>query len=290
MRRGIVPFLVLACVIASLLVVGCTNQAATAVNAGKDFDKSEDPVLLVYCGAGMKDPMEEIADLYRKERGIGIEYTYGNAAQLLSQIELLQSGDAYMPGARSYIQTAIDKGYVDRSVDVVYHVLIIAVPKGNPANITTLQDLARPGVRVALGEPDGPAIGKAAKKMLQRDGLWEAVNANTVVTAATVNELVVYLELNQADATIIWEDLFNPLTMDIVEIPEEMGVVNIVPIGSLNFSDNHSLADDFMNFVASDEATAIFTRHGFTTYPSAKYGDARENSNAQVYGTTLQES
>ena len=36
-----------------------------------------------------------------------------------------------------------------------------------------------------------------------------------VVTAATVNELVVYLEMGQADATIIWEDLYNPMTMDI---------------------------------------------------------------------------
>lgn len=276
MRKGILTFCVLACVVAALFACGCTDQAATVHNiqGTKLSDDAEDPVLLVYCGAGMKDPMEEIAGLYRQERGVGIEYTYGNAAQLLSQIELLQSGDAYMPGARPYIQTAIDKGYVNRSVDVVYHVLIIAVPKGNPANITNLSDLTRPGVRVALGEPDGPAIGKAAQKMLQRDGLWEAVNANTVVTAATVNELVVYLEMGQADATIIWEDLYNPMTMDIVEIPKEMGVVDIVPIGSLNCSQNPSQADDFVNFVASDEAKAIFTKHGFTTYPSGKYGDA----------------
>ena len=109
---------------------------------------------------------------------------------------------------------------MNRSVDVVYHVMIIAVPKGNPADFTTIDDLAGPGVRGgALGEPDGPAVGKAAKKMLERDGLWEAVNANTGVTAATVNELVVYLEMGQADATVICEDLFNPVTMDLVEIP-----------------------------------------------------------------------
>jgi molybdate transport system substrate-binding protein len=275
MKKGILTFCILACAIAALVVCGCTNQAATVqkVHDMETDSPESSEVLLVYCAAGMKDPMEEIADLYQKERGVSIEYTHGNAAQLLSQIELLQSGDAYMPGARPYIQTAIDKGYVNRSVDVVYHVMIIAVPKGNPADITSIQDLARPGVRVALGEPDGPAVGKAAKKMLERDGQWEAVNANTVVTAATVNELVVYLEMGQADATIIWEDLYNPVTMDIVEIPEDMGVVDVVPIGSLVFSKNPEIADDFIHYVSSDAVKVIFTKHGFTTYPAEKYGD-----------------
>ncbi|HQC12288.1 MAG TPA: molybdate ABC transporter substrate-binding protein [Methanoregulaceae archaeon] len=277
MNKGVFLFLAIACATSILMVCGCTDQAATVQKIpGQELSVSEqpkDPQLLVYCAAGMKDPMEEIAELYGKETGTVIEYTHGNAAQLLSQIELLQSGDAYMPGARPYIQTAIDKGYVNRSVDVVYHVMIIAVPKGNPADITSIQDLARPGVRVALGEPDGPAVGKAAKKMLERDGLWEAVNANTVVTAATVNELVVYLEMGQADATIIWEDLYNPGTMDIVEIPEDMGVVDVVPIGSLVFSKNPEIADDFIHYVSSDQAKEIFTKHGFTTYPAEKYGD-----------------
>lgn len=277
MNKGVFLFLAIACATSILMVCGCTDQAAAVQKIpGQELSVSEqpkDPQLLVYCAAGMKDPMEEIAELYGKETGTVIEYTHGNAAQLLSQIELLQSGDAYMPGARPYIQTAIDKGYVNRSVDVVYHVMIIAVPKGNPADITSIQDLARPGVRVALGEPDGPAVGKAAKKMLERDGLWEAVNANTVVTAATVNELVVYLEMGQADATIIWEDLYNPGTMDIVEIPEDMGVVDVVPIGSLVFSKNPEIADDFIHYVSSDQAKEIFTKHGFTTYPAEKYGD-----------------
>lgn len=275
MKKSILTFCILACAIAALVVCGCTDQAATVqkVHDMETDSLESSEVLLVYCAAGMKEPMEEIAELYRKETGTVIEYTHGNAAQLLSQIELLQSGDAYMPGARPYIQTAIDKGYVNRSVDVVYHVMIIAVPKGNPANITSIQDLTRPGVRLALGEPDGPAVGKAAKKMLERDGLWEAVNANTVVTAATVNELVVYLEMGQADATIIWEDLYNPVTMDLVEIPEEMGVVDIVPIGSLVFSKNPEIADDFIHYVSSDQAKEIFTKHGFTTYPAEKYGD-----------------
>ena len=275
----------IACILALLLaigilVTGCTSAGSTPANAetprtatavaAADADKT----LLVYCGAGMKEPMEEIAHIFEEREGIKIEYTYGGAVQLLSQIEIYQTGDAYMPGALPYIQSATDKGFVDRNLSVVYHVITIVVPKGNPANITSLEDLAKPGVRVAIGEPAGPAIGQGTKKMLEKDGLWDAVDANAVVRTGTVNELLVYVEMDQVDAALIYEDLYNPDTMVKIEIPKEQGKIDVVPIGTLTFSKHKEDAGKFIDFVASDEARVIFTKYGFETYPSAKYGDA----------------
>ena len=245
-----------------ILTSGCTST-----------NSAEDQTLLVYCGAGMKEPMDEIAQVFKDTEGIQVEYTYGGSAQLLSQIELYQTGDAYMPGALSYIQSAIDKGFVDKSEKVIYHVISIIVPTGNPANITSLEDLTKPGVRVAIGEPTGPAIGQGTKKMLEKDGLWDAVSANVVVKSATVNELLVYIAMDQADAALVYEDLYNPEAMEKIDIPQEQGKVDIVPIGTLTFSENKENAEKFMNFVASDEGKAIFAKYGFETYPSAMYGD-----------------
>lgn len=245
-----------------ILTAGCTSA-----------ESAEDKTLLVYCGAGMKEPMDEIAQVFYDQEGVQIEYTYGGSAQLLSQIELYQAGDAYMPGALSYIQSAMDKGFVDKSENIIYHVISIIVPKGNPANITTLEDLTKPGVRVAIGEPTGPAIGQGTKKMLEKDGLWDAVSENVVVKSATVNELLVYIAMNQADAALVYEDLFNPEAMEKIDIPQKQGKVDIVPIGTLTFSDNKETAEKFMNFVASAEGKAIFAEYGFETYPSTKYGD-----------------
>ena len=246
-----------------ILTAGCTSA-----------DSAENKTLLVYCGAGMKEPMEEIAELFKEREGISIEYTYGGSAQMLSQIELYQTGDAYMPGALAYIQSAMDKGFIDKSEKVIYHVITIIVPKGNPANITSLEDLTKPGVRVAIGEPTGPAIGQGTKKMLEKDGLWDAVSANVVVKSATVNELLVYVAMKQADAALVYEDLYNPEAMEKIDIPKEQGKVDIVPIGTLKFSTNKEEAEMFLNFVASAEGKAIFAKHGFDSYPSAKYGDA----------------
>ncbi|MBN1194890.1 MAG: molybdate ABC transporter substrate-binding protein [Methanomicrobiaceae archaeon] len=253
----------------ALLVSGCTN-AGSNVNPPLTGDEAGGS-LLVYCGAGLREPMDEIAEVFSEKEGISIDYTYGGSAQLLSQIELVQKGDAYMPGAKSYIDSAAKKGFIDQSAPTVYHVLAIVTGKGNPKNIQTLEDLTREGIRVAIGEPTGPAVGTAAKSMLEKDGLWEDVEKNCVVKSGTVNELLVYISMDQADAAIIWEDLFNPETMEKVDIPIDKGFIKVIPIGTLSFSENPGNAEKFMNFVSSDEGKAIFEKHGFETYPSEKY-------------------
>jgi molybdate transport system substrate-binding protein len=251
---------------ALLLVIGGILAACLVISGCSAQDS-----LLVYCGAGMREPMEEIADLFFEEEGVEIQYTFGGSGQLLSQIELYQTGDLYMPGARSYIETAMEKGYVDETRDVVYHVPCIVSPEGNPAGVESLEDLAEPGVRVVLGDPAGPAIGKNSKSMLERLGIWEEVEENVVAFSATVNELLVYISMEQADAAIVWEDLCDPETMDKVEIPLEDNGIKPVPIGTLVFSKDEDTAEKFMCFVASEEGKAVFADYGFAPYPDPKY-------------------
>ncbi|HII06004.1 MAG TPA: molybdate ABC transporter substrate-binding protein [Methanotrichaceae archaeon] len=255
MNRRTVSLMIGLILAANLIISGC----------------AADDSLLVYCGAGLREPMEDISDLFEEREGIQIQYTFGGSAQLLSQIELYQTGDLYMPGARSYIESAIDKGFVDETANVVYHAPCIVTPKGNPAGIASLEDLAEPGVSVVLGEPAGPAIGKNAKNMLERLGIWEDVEKNVVAFSGTVNELLVYIVMGQADAAIIWEDLFDPETMEKVEIPQEMNGIKVISIGTLTFSERMESAEKFMNFVASEEGKAVFADYGFVTYPDPKY-------------------
>jgi molybdate transport system substrate-binding protein len=240
---------------ASLVIPGCAAEDS----------------LLVYCGAGMMEPMEEIASLFEEQEGVEIQYTFAGSAQLLSQIELYQIGDLYMPGARSDLEVAIEKGLVDETANVAYHVPCIITPKGNPAGVESLEDLAEPGVRVALGDPVGPCIGKLSKKMLESLGIWDEVEENVVAFTGTVNELLVYISLGQAGAAIVWEDLYDIDEMEKVEIPLEMNEIKVASIGTLVFSEDKETAEKFMNFVASDEGKAVFADYGYVTYPDPKY-------------------
>jgi molybdate transport system substrate-binding protein len=264
----------------SAIALGCIEEAqepatTTDETSGElTHPATEEPhSLLVYCGAGMRKPMDELGSLFFEEYGISVNYNYAGSNTLLSQMELTQKGDVYMPGATYYFDIAKEKGITDYEQRVAYHVPVIAVPEGNPAGITSLADLTKPGVTVILGDSKAAAIGKLGNKILEENGIYDTVANNTIARGATVNELVVYTSMKQADASIIWEDLVvNSEKMEIVEIPREQNIVKIIPIGTLTFSEKKGTATKFVDFVASPEGKAIFEKHGFTAYPDEKYG------------------
>ncbi|MEA1894716.1 MAG: molybdate ABC transporter substrate-binding protein [Euryarchaeota archaeon] len=271
--------LIVAILFCSAIALGCVEEARepTTTTDGTSGElthpATEEPhSLLVYCGAGMRKPMDEIGSLFKEEYGISINYNYAGSNTLLAQMELLQRGDVYMPGATYYFDIAKEKGITDYEQRIAYHVPAIAVPKGNPAGITSLADLAKPGVAVILGDPKAAAIGKLGDKILEKNGIYDAVKNNTISRGATVNELIVYTSMKQADASIIWADLIvDNEKMELVEIPREQNIIKIIPAGTLTFSEKKDAATKFVNFVASPEGKAAFEKHGFTAYPDEKY-------------------
>jgi len=230
--------------------------------------------LMVYSGAGMRKPMDEIGVAFKEKYGTEVTYNYAGSNALLSQMELTKEGDAYMPGATMYIEIAKEKGLTDYQQLICYHIPIITVPKGNPANITCLEDLAKPGVKLIWGDPEAAAYGKVGKAILEKNGLYEEVWENVVATLPTMNEAVVQIAMGQADATINWYDTVKAVEdIDTIEIPNEQNAIKIIPIGVTTFTKNEETAKKFVDFCASDEGKEIFEKHGFVTYPNEKYED-----------------
>jgi molybdate transport system substrate-binding protein len=220
----------------------------------------------------MRKPMDEIGVAFQEKYGAEVNYNYAGSNALLSQMELTQEGDAYMPGATMYIEIATEKGLVDYQQLICYHIPIITVPKGNPANITCLEDLARPGVKLIFGDPEVAACGKVAVSILKNNGIYDAAWENVIATLPTMNEVMLQIALGQADASINWWDTVKAVEdIDVIEIPREQNDIKIIPIGVATFSENPETARRFVDFCASEEGKAIFEKHGFITYPDPEY-------------------
>jgi len=264
---ALIAIAVIVCVsAAAFYIVHETPQTPMPVH-GEESNK----MLMVYSGAGMRKPMDEIGTLFEQKYGVSVNYNYGGSNTLLSQIELTQQGDVYMPGATMYIERARDKGFVDYEQLVAYHIPVIVVPEGNPANITCLKDLTKPGVRVVLGDAKAAACGKIANKILEKNGILDAIDANVIARTGTVNELVADICMGTADASIVWKASLagTENKTDIIEIPKEQNIIKVIPIGTLTFSENKDMAKKFVDFVTSDEGKAVFEKYGFTSYPNA---------------------
>ncbi|MAE19804.1 molybdenum ABC transporter substrate-binding protein, partial [Candidatus Poribacteria bacterium] len=126
---------------------------------------SED--LTFYCAAGMRLPIKQIVVDYEREYGVQVQVQYGGSGTLLSNIQTARIGDLYLAADESYIQRAREKKLLVESIPVARMKPVIAVPKGNPQQITSIQDLLQPDIRVALANPEAAAIGRITREVLQ---------------------------------------------------------------------------------------------------------------------------
>lgn len=270
--KKITVFLLALCLIVALTACGGAPAATatpepTAEPTVEPSAAAEEPVeLLVYAGAGLKTAMEDIKTAYEAEHSnVTIEYVYAGSTQLISQIELSGKGDVFIVGSESAYQTAKDAGYAsDEYYQIAHHTPCIAVQAGNPKGITCLQDLENAGVTVILGDPQANAIGQTAAKLIEKDKL-DGLNANVVSLAATVNEIVSQIASGQADAGIVTVDcVANNSDIEIIQIPDDQNIDQIIPACTLTMSENPDAAQAFVDFIASDAGKQIFADDGFT--------------------------
>ena len=266
--------LVLVVVLAYLLIGGgkkTNGRAATSTNTTQadtaDTD-SQATELLMYCAAGMRYPLEQVAANYEAEHGVRINLQYGGSNTLLNQLQVNRSGDLYLAGDSSYIRLAEEKGLTAEVFPLALMKPVIAVRTGNPKNIAGVAELARSDVKVALGDPDAAAIGKKTRKLLSASGHWAALEPRVTqsgVYKPTVNEVANAVKLGSVDAGIIWDSTvaqYAELTS--VSAPElDPGTANI-EVGVVQFSKQPSAAIHFACYLAArDRGLETFRATGF---------------------------
>jgi len=278
--------LVLICtllVVCALFAAGCTSSnsgtastpATPAAGTPAGTTAGTQNGILVFAGAGLKAPLDEIGPAFTQKYGIPVQYNYGGAGTLVSQMNLTRKGDVFIPGSTVEFQTAKDQGLVSTNQLVAYHVPVIAVQKGNPKNITSLKDFAKPGLKIALGDANATAIGKAGAKMFKQLNITAAVEKNVVTRTPTINELTIIMNTGQADAALLTLDQIDATKVDAITIPVSTNAVLITPIGATTYTQNPDAAAKFVAYVASDEGKAFFAKHNFPIYPDPVYANVK---------------
>ena len=215
--------------------------------------------LLIYCGAGMKQPFQEIANRFAELTGCDMNVTYANAAQIQTQISTAQEGAFFIAGAAGEVKPVEE--FVSSSVKLVKHIPVLAVASGNPKGIGGIADLARDDVETVIGDAESTPIGKIAMQAFADFGVTDKVHL--VATATTAPQLATVISLGQADAAIIWKENCNTEGVEICQTPDMDAYVKVVPAARLKFADGDAAADAFSEFLATDEANAIWQSYGY---------------------------
>lgn len=232
-------------------------------------DKRAPPQLTLYCGAGIRDAAKPLIAAFRERTGIAVNPTYAGSGRLLGQLSAARKGDLYMPGAELYVDIAIDGGLADAATKriVMYFVPVILVRKGNPKGIESVEDFKCDSLRLIFGDDRMCAIGKKTLKILEKNGIaWDDIKRNVVTRTGTVEDLGTAIQMDSADAAIVWDATARHFAKSgtAVPIPPEKNSISAVPIAALSFSQAPAEARRFIEFVTSDEGRRIVRESGYT--------------------------
>jgi molybdate transport system substrate-binding protein len=248
--------------------------------------KENPGAITVFAGSASKPPLEEAAQAFEQEMGIHVYTNFGGSGTMLSQMELSRSGDIYIPGSQDYMAKAENKNLIDiASVKkLAYLVPVIAVRHGNPQNIESLADLARPGIKVGIGNPESVCLGLYAIEILDSNKLLAEVGKNIIVNAESCEKIATLISLKSVDAVIGW-DVFHewdPDNIDVVYLaPEQLPRLAYIPAAVSTFAADKADAEKFIDFLASAKGQQIFQKWGYITSES----EARKFApNAEIGG------
>jgi molybdate transport system substrate-binding protein len=242
-------------------------MAAALALAGPSHGAAPQAKLLVHAGAGIRPALDEAAAAFEKQTGIKVEYNYKGSGCLLPDVLLTGQGDVYIPGEEYYVRQAVARKLVDKSYRIVATMttVIIARP-GNPKHLRTLADLAKPGVRLGLGDPKVVACGQAAKNAFTKAKLWAGAEKNLVMTGQNVSELSNAVRLGNLDAAVVWDataSMYSTRDLAKIAIAPRYSVTYRVPVGVVTKSRQMAMAKRYMDFLAGPEGRRIFLKHGF---------------------------
>jgi molybdate transport system substrate-binding protein len=240
--------------------------------------------LLCHIGGTMRPVFEKLIALYEQETGQKIEINSADSGELMAHIELQAQGDLYVCHD-PFLDLIMKRGLAVDGWTVAEISPVIIVQKGNPKNVRTLQDLARPEVQLAVTDPNASTLGRMLPTIFTKAGMdFNALMKNKNIIVHRSGSYVANLvQMKNADAGLVWgavallraKDLDSiPIVPEYLPVPYVDAVTSAtgktykltpvrVTICSLRCSDQPKQARAFMEFVASDRARKLLEEYGF---------------------------
>ena len=227
--------------------------------------------LLIFAGAASKPPTEEAARTFGQKANVQVRVTFGGSGFVLSHMKLSRMGDVYFPGSSDFMEKAKREKLVFPETEriITYLVPAINVQKGNPRNIRSLRDLLKPGLRLAIADPEGVCVGTYAVEVVEknlRGDERERFRKNLVTTVESCEKTANIISLKGVDAVIGWWVFqhWDPERIETILLkPEEIPRIGYIPAAVSAFTRNRELAEHFIRFLTQTDGKEIFRKHGY---------------------------
>jgi len=262
MKCSLALFLLIA-----LFLVGCSPATTPAPTAAP-----EARTLNIFAAASLTDAFTEIGKNFEAANpGVTLTFNFAGSQALRTQIEEGAPADVFASASGKEMETTVAGKFVADGTPKVFlnNKLVVILPADNPAGVTKLEDLAKPGLKLVLAAEEVPVGNYARQSLDLMNGSFgtdfkDKVLANVVSNEDNVKQVVSKVQLGEADAGIVYtSDAVAAPELKTVEIPSELNVIAKYPIAPLVKSANADLATSFVDYVLSADGQAVLAKWGF---------------------------
>lgn len=261
---------------AAVSVLALSACGGTSADAPGD---AQPTTLTVFAAASLTDTFEQVADRFSASHaGAEVRLSFAGSSDLVTQVRQGAPADVIATADERTMRSLVDDGLLSAEPQAfVSNTLVIAVPAGNPAGVEGLADLAgakspadpgssrdsrgagESGLDVVVCAPQVPC-GAATQTVAESAG----VTIDAVSEEPAVTDVLGKVANGQADAGLVYRtDASGSDAVEAVEFPKSDDAVNRYPIAPVADAQSAELAEEFIDFVLSEEGRAVFDAAGF---------------------------
>lgn len=255
LTRGVIIFII-------LLLTACAPAQPTT--------------LTVFAAASLTNAFNEIKGAFEAAHpGVTVVYNFGASNALAQQLGQGAPADVFASANNAQMNVAIEAGRIISGTThtFVRNRLVVIVPTGNPSGVATLQDLAKPGLKLVLAAKEVPVgqysldfLDKAMKDTAFGTTFKDEVLANVVSYEENVRAVLTKITLGEGDAGIVYtSDISGDAANQVerLDIPDALNTIASYPIAIVQDSAYAELAQAFVDYVLAAEGQTILANYGF---------------------------
>ncbi|GAA3391863.1 molybdate ABC transporter substrate-binding protein [Cryptosporangium minutisporangium] len=257
MRR---PALLVATVatVASLLLAGCGSDDGNASAATDGISGS----VTVFAAASLTESFTTLGEQFEDAHpAVTVKFNFSASSALAESIGQGAPADVFASASTKNMDAVVEDGDAADPKTFARNTMEIAVPPDNPGQVTTLADLAKPGLKIALCQEQVPC-GATARTVFDK--------AKITVKAATlgtdVKSVLTTVSLGEVDAGVVYKTDVRAAGAKVkgIEIPAAQNASTAYPIATISDGPNAEGAKAFVEYVLSADGARVLTDAGFS--------------------------
>lgn len=248
------------------VLTACGGSSDTKESGNEDGKKTE---LYILAAASMTDVLNELAESYEKEHSdVKLNFSFASSGDLQTQIEEGAPADVFISAAQKQMNALKDEDLMDNDsiVDLLENKVVLIKHKGSDLDIKSFEDVATDKVEMAaIGNPDSVPVGQYTQTIYENLKLWDEIKDKANL-GKDVRQVLDWVATENADCGIVYAtDAAIEEDVEVVcEAPEGSCDPAIYPAGIVKATENKEAAQEFLDFLKTDEAKQAFEKYQFT--------------------------